>query len=74
MLMTDGVGLSEEQEAFRSAAREFGAAELAPHAARWDAEGTFPRETIARAGEMGLCGMYADPAFGGLGLGRRSSG
>lgn len=63
-------GLSEEQLAYRDAAREFAQAELAPHAARWDAEAIFPREAIAKAGELGFCGLYVDPAFGGSGLSR----
>ncbi|MCW4456053.1 acyl-CoA dehydrogenase family protein [Flavobacterium sp. MXW15] len=63
-------GLSEEQQAFREAARDFALAELAPHAARWDAQGEFPREAIARAGELGFCGLYTDEAAGGTGLGR----
>ncbi len=62
--------LSEEQRAFQQAAREFASRELAPHAARWDAEAHFPREAIAHAGELGFCGLYADSACGGLGLSR----
>ena len=63
-------GLSEEQLAFREAARSFALAELAPHAARWDAEAEFPREAIAKAGELGFCGLYTDEAVGGSGLTR----
>lgn len=62
--------LSEEQRAFQDAARQFAANELAPHAPRWDAEAHFPREAIAQAGELGFCGLYADSAYGGLGLSR----
>jgi alkylation response protein AidB-like acyl-CoA dehydrogenase len=62
--------LNEDQRAFQQTAREFAAGELAPHAARWDAEGIFPRETIAKAGELGFCGLYASPDHGGLGLSR----
>ena len=62
--------LSEDQCAFREAARDFAQAELAPHAARWDAEGVFPRATIAQAGELGFCGMYVDEIAGGSGLAR----
>jgi len=63
-------GLSEEQSAYRQAARDFALAELAPHAARWDAEGIFPREAIAKAGELGFCGLYVAEAAGGSGLTR----
>ena len=62
--------LDEEQLAYREAARDFAQAELAPHAARWDAEGTFPRATIAKAGELGFCGLYVDAIAGGTGLTR----
>ena len=62
--------LSEEQRAFADTARQFAEAELAPHAARWDAEAHFPREAIAKAGEMGFCGLYAPESAGGLALPR----
>ncbi|MDB5819295.1 MAG: acyl-CoA dehydrogenase, partial [Rhizobacter sp.] len=62
--------LSEEQRAFQDAAREFAAMELAPNAAKWDAESIFPVDTIRRAGELGFCGLYADVDHGGLGLPR----
>ncbi|QEI05875.1 acyl-CoA dehydrogenase [Pigmentiphaga aceris] len=62
--------LNEEQQAFRDTAREFAAGELAPHAAEWDAECIFPKEAIAKAGELGFCGLYAPESIGGLGLSR----
>ncbi len=62
--------LSDEQRAFQHSAREFAAGEFAPHAARWDAEGIFPREALAAAGRLGFCGLYADERYGGLGLPR----
>ena len=62
--------LSEEQNAFAQTARAFAQAELAPHAARWDAEAIFPREAIAKAGELGFCGLYAPERIGGLALPR----
>jgi len=63
-------GLSDEQHAFREAARDFAEAELAPHAAQWDAQGIFPREAIGKAGQLGFCGLYVDEAAGGTGLTR----
>ncbi|WP_369930321.1 acyl-CoA dehydrogenase family protein [Xanthomonas sp. NCPPB 2632] len=63
-------GLSDEQNAFREAARDFAQAELAPHAAHWDAQGIFPREVIGKAGQLGFCGLYVDEAAGGTGLTR----
>ncbi|MGH8444947.1 MAG: acyl-CoA dehydrogenase family protein, partial [Solimonas sp.] len=62
--------LSDEQRAFRAAARDFALHELAPKAAQWDADGHFPREEIAHAGEMGFCGVYTPEALGGMGLSR----
>lgn len=62
--------LTDDQLAFRDAAHAFAMAELAPHAARWDAESEFPREAIGKAGELGFCGLYVDEQAGGTGLTR----
>ncbi|MBF6631273.1 MAG: acyl-CoA dehydrogenase family protein [Comamonas sp.] len=62
--------LSEDQRAFADTARQFAHTELAPFAAQWDAEGIFPRQAIAKAGELGFCGLYAPENAGGLALPR----
>ena len=62
--------LTEDQRAFADTARNFAQAELAPHAAEWDREHIFPREAIAKAGELGFCGLYAPESAGGLALPR----
>lgn len=62
--------LSQDQQAFADTARAFAQAELAPHAAQWDREAHFPREAIAKAGELGFCGLYAPESAGGLALPR----
>ena len=62
--------LNEEQRAFQEAAREFAHEAMAPHAAKWDAEGIFPIDTIREAGKLGFCGLYAPEAYGGLALSR----
>jgi alkylation response protein AidB-like acyl-CoA dehydrogenase len=62
--------LNEEQSAFQQAARDFATKELAPRASEWDARGYFPKDVIAQAGALGFCGLYADSAYGGLGLSR----
>ena len=62
--------LSEEQRSFAQTARDFASSEFAPHAARWDAEAFFPKDAIARAGELGFCGLYAPERIGGLALPR----
>jgi len=62
--------LNEEQRAFVDAARQFAQDAMAPHAAQWDAEAIFPVDVIRAAGELGFCGLYANPEHGGLGLPR----
>jgi len=65
--------LSDEQREFQQAARAFAQGELAPHAANWDAESIFPVDTIAKAGELGFCGLYTPERWGGLGLSRQDA-
>ncbi|WP_416886615.1 acyl-CoA dehydrogenase family protein [Marinospirillum sp.] len=62
--------LTEDQLAFRDAARAFAQKAMAPDAAQWDAEHIFPIEVIQQAGELGFCGLYTPEAQGGLGLSR----
>jgi alkylation response protein AidB-like acyl-CoA dehydrogenase len=62
--------LSDDQRAFQETARKFALEAMAPHAAEWDAAAHFPRDVIEQAGELGFCGLYASPDYGGLGLGR----
>ena len=62
--------LSEDQRAFQQVASDFAAAEMAPHAAQWDAQCIFPIEMIRKAGALGFCGMYTPEDVGGMGLSR----
>ncbi|MCE6962218.1 acyl-CoA dehydrogenase family protein [Cereibacter sphaeroides] len=62
--------LSEEQQAIFDMARDFGAAEIAPNARAWEAEGTIPRSLWPRLAELGFGGVYVSEDFGGSGLGR----
>jgi len=62
--------LTEDQLAFREAAKAFAEKAMAPHAAKWDAEHLFPVEVIREAGEMGFCGLYTPETEGGLELSR----
>ncbi|MFT4711655.1 MAG: alkylation response protein AidB-like acyl-CoA dehydrogenase [Candidatus Azotimanducaceae bacterium] len=62
--------LTEDQLAFQDMARQFSDNEFEPNAAQWDAGKIFPREVIAKAGELGFCGMYCPEETGGLGLSR----
>ena len=62
--------LSEDQQAFKETARTFSDREFAPNAAAWDAGKIFPKDIIAKAGELGFCGLYCPEDIGGLGLSR----
>lgn len=62
--------LTEDQLAFREAARTFAEKSMAPHAAKWDNEHIFPVDTLKAAGEMGFMGIYTPEALGGMGLSR----
>ncbi|SHJ98250.1 acyl-CoA dehydrogenase family protein [Halomonas caseinilytica] len=62
--------LTEDQKALADAAADFARAELAEHAAEWDAHSHFPVDVIRRAGEAGFLGIYTPEEHGGLGLSR----
>ncbi len=62
--------LSQEQQAFRDTARDFAAAELAPHAAEWDVKSIFPVEALRRAAALGFGGIYVKDDVGGTALSR----
>jgi len=62
--------LTPDQRAIQEAAERFTAAEITPHAARWDEEHHFPRPTIVKAAELGFGAIYVSEASGGIGLGR----
>jgi alkylation response protein AidB-like acyl-CoA dehydrogenase len=59
--------LSRDHEDFRRVVRDFAEAEIAPHAATWDAEHRFPVELVAKLGELGLFGLVAPQEYGGAG-------
>jgi len=59
--------LTAEQQEIRSLARRFAEERIAPHAAGWDREHTFPREIFAQLGELGLMGVCVPEADGGAG-------
>jgi alkylation response protein AidB-like acyl-CoA dehydrogenase len=60
--------LSDEQQMLQSVAREFAQSEVAPVAAKFDASGEFPFETIRKAGELGFMGVEVPEEYGGAGL------
>ncbi len=59
--------LNESQAMIRDTARAFAREQLAPHSARWDETGEFPREALRRMGELGLLGMTVPEQWGGVG-------
>ncbi|MBM3484114.1 MAG: acyl-CoA dehydrogenase [Alphaproteobacteria bacterium] len=62
--------LTEDQRAIRTLAEDFAATEMAPHAARWDAECLFPVDALRKAAALGFAGLYVRDDVGGTGLGR----
>ena len=70
MIDTTGAVSAEEREAILGAVRDFADTELAPHAAERDEKHIFPRESLHKAGELGLGGIYVREDFGGTGLSR----
>ena len=59
--------LTHEQEEIRDLARRFADEKVAPHAAQWDRDHTFPRELFAELGELGLMGVCVPEDQGGAG-------
>jgi alkylation response protein AidB-like acyl-CoA dehydrogenase len=60
--------LTESQRMVRDTMRAFSRERLAPFAALWDREHTFPRAAIAELGTLGACGVVVPEAYGGAGL------
>ena len=58
---------------FADTAKQFSDAEFLPFASKWDQEHIFPKEVIAKAGELGFCGLYSPEDVGGLALSRLDS-
>jgi alkylation response protein AidB-like acyl-CoA dehydrogenase len=60
--------LTEEQKAIQSVAREFAAAEIAPHSAQWDHDAYFEPSLVGKLGALGFLGMMIPEQYDGLGL------
>ena len=60
--------LTQEQEMIRDAMRDFARERLAPFAAAWDRECTFPREALAELAQLGAFGMAVPERWGGAGM------
>ena len=65
--------LNDDQRAFQATARDFAAAEMAPHAADWDEQGIFPVDALRKAAALGFAGIYVGEAHGGSALKRRDA-
>lgn len=61
--------LNEEQRMIQMMAREFARREIEPQAAENDRTGRFPKEIVAKMGELGLMGMMVPAAYGGAEVG-----
>ncbi len=59
--------LTPEQREIQELARSFAAREIAPHAATWDRDHTFPRAVFSKLGELGLMGVCVSEELGGAG-------
>ena len=66
--MDDALYFSEQHLAVREMVREFARDEVAPVAAKFDADSTFPWENVKRMGELGLLGVPWPEEMGGAGF------
>ena len=62
--------LTEEQNAIYDMAFAFGQEHIAPHAIEWDEAGSFPKEVLLAAGELGMAAIYVKEDVGGSNLSR----
>ncbi|MCA9602151.1 MAG: acyl-CoA dehydrogenase family protein, partial [Myxococcales bacterium] len=60
--------LTEEQRMVQQMARDFALKEVEPAARELDKTGRWPKELVARLGELGLLGVAVPEEFGGAGL------
>ncbi|MBC9072406.1 acyl-CoA dehydrogenase [Thauera sp. CAU 1555] len=60
--------LTQEQEMIRDSLRAFAQERLAPFAADWDRNHTFPREALQELAELGALGMVVPEEWGGAGM------
>jgi butyryl-CoA dehydrogenase len=59
--------LGDDQREIQTLARDFAQAEIEPNASTWDREHGFPRELLAKLGELGLLGVCIPEEYGGAG-------
>jgi alkylation response protein AidB-like acyl-CoA dehydrogenase len=62
-------GFTDDQEMLRRTVRDFAENEIAPSMMEYDEKQEFPREVVAKLGELGLMGIIFPEELGGAGLG-----
>ena len=60
--------LNEEHRLLREALREFAQQRLAPSAAQWDRDHTFPKDALAELAALGTFGIAVPEQYGGAGM------
>jgi len=60
--------LTEEQRLLRETAREFATKEVLPKAAAIDRDHRYPKELVAKMGELGFLGIAVPEQYGGAGM------
>lgn len=60
--------MSAPADEIREAVRRYAAERLAPHAAQWDRDKTFPKEALRGLAGMGLYGVAIPEQWGGAGM------
>ncbi len=60
---------NENQEMITKMIRDFGEKHIKPYVNEWDANETFPAETLKELGKLGLMGIFVPEEYGGSGFG-----
>ena len=60
--------LTHEQEMIRDAVRDYARERIAPFAAQWDRDATFPAEALKGLADLGCYGVTVSEEWGGAGL------
>lgn len=63
----DTIYLTSEHEVLQEQVARFISREVEPAAARWEEEGSVPRDVLKRMGQAGLFGLMYSPEYGGAG-------
>jgi butyryl-CoA dehydrogenase len=60
--------LREEHLLLRESLREFSQSRLAPFAAQWDRDHTFPKDALKELAALGVFGIAVPEPYGGAGM------